>query len=58
MLVLSRKPEERIIIRKDGVEIKLTVVQIGPNSVRLGFDADKSVEILRAELIETKPEKF
>lgn len=47
MLVLSRKPGERILIGKD---VKITVIRVGPNSVRLGIDCPKDVPILREEL--------
>lgn len=47
MLVLSRKVGERILI---GDGIVVTVVRIGPNSVRLGVAADKGLKILRDEL--------
>lgn len=47
MLVLSRKPDERILI---GDDVKITVIRIGPNSVRIGIDAPKHLTILREEL--------
>ena len=47
MLVLSRKPGERILI---GDDIAITVVRIGPNTVRLGIDAPKDKNIVREEL--------
>lgn len=47
MLVLSRKPGERIRI---GDDVTLTIVRIGPNSVRLGIDAPRSMSIVREEL--------
>ena len=47
MLVLSRKPGERILI---GAEITVTIVRIGPNTVRLGIDAPRSMNIVREEL--------
>lgn len=47
MLVLSRKPKEVIRI---GDNIKVTVLRIGPNSVRLGFDAPGR-DIMREELL-------
>ena len=51
MLVLSRKPGERILI---GEEIAVTVVRIGPNTVRIGIDAPRDMNIVREELcIET-----
>ena len=50
MLVLSRKTSERILI---GDEIAITIVRIGPNSVRIGVEAPKTMNIVREEL---KPE--
>lgn len=47
MLVLSRKPGERILI---GDEIAVTVVRVGPNTVRLGIDAPRHMNIVRDEL--------
>lgn len=52
MLVLSRKPDERIILQVAGQQdIELTVVRIDHNKVRLGIEADDNVTILRSELI-------
>lgn len=47
MLVLSRKPGERILI---GDDIAVTIVRIGPNNVRIGIDAPRSMNIVREEL--------
>ena len=47
MLVLSRKPGERILI---GENVTVTIVRIGPNNVRLGIDAPRQVNIVREEL--------
>lgn len=47
MLVLSRKAGERIQI---GDNVFVTVVRIGHNSVRIGIDAPKDVEIVRTEI--------
>jgi carbon storage regulator len=47
MLVLSRKPGERILI---GDSVAVTIVRIGPNSVRLGIDAPRDMNIVREEL--------
>lgn len=56
MLVLTRCTEERIQIRvppsKEEQTIDLLVVQIRPLTVRLGIQADKSIEILRQEVAE------
>ena len=47
MLVLSRKPGERILI---GDDVVVTIVRIGPNSVRVGIDAPRTTNIVREEL--------
>jgi carbon storage regulator len=47
MLVLSRKVDEQIII---GEHIRVTVVSIRGNQVRLGFEAPHDVSIFRQEL--------
>lgn len=48
MLVLSRKPTERILI---GEDIVITVVRIGPNTVRLGIEAPRGMNVVREELV-------
>ncbi len=47
MLVLSRKPGERILI---GNDVTVTVVRVGPNTVRLGIEAPAHLNIVREEL--------
>jgi carbon storage regulator len=47
MLVLSRKLDERILIDD---KIVITVVRIGPNSVKIGIDAPTEMNIVREEL--------
>lgn len=47
MLVLSRKPGEQILI---GDQVKVTVVRITPNSVRIGIEAPRDMAIVREEL--------
>ena len=47
MLVLSRKPGERILI---GDDVTVTIVRIGPNNVRLGIEAPRDMNIVREEL--------
>lgn len=48
MLVLSRKVGERILL---GENIVLSVVRIGPNTVKIGIDAPKDMNIVREELV-------
>lgn len=47
MLVLSRKPNEKIVI--DG-GIVVTVLKVDSHNVRLGIEAPDQVRIVRAEL--------
>ena len=54
MLVLSRKTSERIRI---GDDVAITIVRIGPNSVRIGIEAPKSMNIVREELCNFKDQK-
>ncbi len=54
MLVLSRKTSERILI---GDDVAITIVRIGPNSVRIGIEAPKSMNIVREELCDFRDRK-
>lgn len=47
MLVLSRKPGEKILI---GDNVSITIVRIGPNTVRIGIEAPRNMNIIREEL--------
>lgn len=47
MLVLSRKTGEKVLI---GDEVEVTIVRVGPNTVRIGIDAPKHMNIVREEL--------
>ena len=48
MLVLSRKQSQQIVIGRD---IRITVVKVERNQVRLGIDAPQGVVVLREELV-------
>ncbi len=50
MLVLSRKVGERVHV---GDKVVVTIVRIGPNAVRLGIEAPKDMNIVRAELLDS-----
>jgi carbon storage regulator len=54
MLVLSRKLSESIII---GDNVRITVVGISGNQVRLGFEAPKEVQIYREEIRDQGPRR-
>jgi carbon storage regulator len=47
MLVLTRRPGEKVIIRNN---ITITVLEVTGNKIRVGIDAPEQVRILRAEL--------
>lgn len=47
MLVLSRKPLDAILI---GDQIKITVIRVDRNQVRLGIEAPPHITVLREEL--------
>lgn len=51
MLVLSRRTNEAVII--DG-DIKVVIVGIEGNQVKLGIEAPDDVRILREELVENE----
>ena len=50
MLVLSRKLSEQILI---GSEIAITIIEIRKGVVRIGIQAPKTMNVVRAELLET-----
>lgn len=52
MLVLSRRIGEAIMIGKD---IKVVVVDIRGDKVRIGIDADRTIDIHRDDIIQTQP---
>ena len=52
MLVLTRKQNEQITI---GDDIKITLVRIRGNSVRIGIEAPRDVRVVRSELGNPKP---
>jgi carbon storage regulator CsrA len=47
MLVLSRKQKQEILI---GDDVKVTVLQVKGNTVRLGIEAPRNVKVIRGEL--------
>ena len=50
MLVLTRKKNERIFIGED--EIKVTIIEIQGDKVRIGIDAPKDISVHREEIYE------
>jgi len=58
MLILSRKPNESIILKDD---IKITVLGIKGNQVRIGIQAPNNVSVHREEIyirIQTEKESI
>ncbi len=49
MLVLSRKPGQRILI---GEDIALVILDVRPDGVKLGIEAPRSIPIYREELLQ------
>jgi carbon storage regulator len=49
MLVLTRKPQESIILGLDG-KIKVTILGVKGNQVRIGIEAPKDVDVHREEI--------
>jgi carbon storage regulator len=56
MLVLSRRVDEKILITAGDQVIVVTLVDVRGEKVRIGIDAERSVSVMRAELLERKPE--
>lgn len=60
MLVLQRKPSESIIFRDRVTKAFIASVQVlrvAGGRVRLGSDADQSIEIMRDELMPNDPQR-
>ncbi len=57
MLVLSRKDDEKVIVRIAGEKVVMTVLRCNHGKVRLGFDASDNVTINRAEIDGLPPEQ-
>lgn len=55
MLVLTRKVGELVAI---GKAIKLKIISVKGNRVRIGLDAPDDVPILRHELLDTVPPPY
>lgn len=53
MLVLSRKLGQRFQV---GQDVRITIVKIDRNSVRIGIEAPDDVVICREEILNTMPE--
>lgn len=56
MLVLSRKMLESIVIGTGPDQIVLTIVDIKGNQIRVGVDAPRHIQVMRAELLPCPPQ--
>lgn len=54
MLVLTRKPEQKIKIGKD---IVITVLKVQGDQVSIGIEAPKELQIVRKELLDSNRTK-
>lgn len=52
MLVLSRKRGEKIVIDDN---IVITVTEVMPGKVRIGIEAPREINVVRAELLPPRP---
>jgi len=53
MFILTRRPNEAIIIElPTGETIKVAVLSVKPNLVRIGTDAPDGIKIVKEELME------
>ncbi|NLY68366.1 MAG: carbon storage regulator CsrA [Clostridiales bacterium] len=50
MLVISRKSSESFLI---GDDIRITILEISGDKVKIGIEAPKNVNIVRTEVLET-----
>lgn len=50
MLILTRAKDQVITI---GDNIRITIVEVRGDKVRVGIDAPRDVQVMRAELLET-----
>jgi len=54
MLVLARRANQSILIGKD---VRVTVLQIEGNEVKLGINAPRDISILRQEIVDAITEE-
>jgi|TARA_R110000765_G_scaffold204162_1_gene309191 carbon storage regulator CsrA len=59
MLILTRKPGQSLIISVPGHDpVEVLVTSTSKGSVKLGIDADKAINVVRAELLpKTQPQE-
>ena len=50
MLVITRQPGDSLLI---GADIKITVLEVSGDRIKIGIEAPRSVPILRTEVLDT-----
>lgn len=50
MLVISRQPGDSLLI---GENIKITILEVSGDRVKIGIDAPRSVPVMRTEVLDT-----
>lgn len=54
MLILTRRPDETVVI---GNDIRVRVMAVNGNQVRIGIEAPKNIEVDREEIYERKQQE-
>lgn len=54
MLILTRRPDETVVI---GNDIRVRVMGVNGNQVRIGIEAPKNIEVDREEIHERKQQE-
>jgi carbon storage regulator CsrA len=55
LLVLTRKPDQSIVMSCDEAEVRVKIIRCGKDKVSVGVEAPPQVKILRAELQGDRP---
>lgn len=55
LLVLTRKPDQSIVMSCDEVEVRVKIIRCARDKVSVGVEAPPEVKILRAELQGERP---
>jgi carbon storage regulator CsrA len=55
LLVLTRKPDQTIVVSCREAEVRFKIIRCGRDKVAVGVEAPSNVKILRGELQDEKP---
>jgi carbon storage regulator len=50
MLILSRRPGERLVLMMGDYKATIELIEISGNRVRVGIDAPREIEVVREEI--------